>query len=420
MKHLIYFFFIAQIFCVGAQTPANDSHWQLLWADEFNGPNGSSPDPNKWHVYAAHDGYGGVCVFQPGPGCPNRPYNLDLMPVVREANTYLENGAVVFRTVREATVVYIGNGIYVPIGGYECPPWALEEYHCKQQMIDTNFRYKYSTGAMDTKQDFNIRYGYIEARMKVSDNQGSWPAFWTYGARWGDTTTYLFGLPNFPVFHQNVKLESEELDFEFIPGGKIFKKGHAYNNVTNTKYHVTTNIHAERFGQQGSNCEPHCSGTTDVGVHLIDDYTQWHIYGFEWTPDKIIYYIDGNIVRVAPNPYKGQSINLLHVLKLGAGINSDYFNHTIPLPCYTYVDYIRVYKPINDCGVSLNSCTFNWSAYDNKVKKNITIGAGGCTNVVPSSTLGRVLRAAEFIHIQGDFSVPLGNSLYLDVNSCYE
>ena len=418
MKRILSIYIIFQLHNLIAQTPLNDNHWQLLWADEFSGVNGSIPDPNKWHVYAAHDGYAGICVFQPAPSCPDRPQKFDIMPVFREANTYLENGSVVFRTQREATVIYIGNGIYLPIGGYECPPWALEEYHCKQQMIDTNFRYKYSSGAMDTKQDFNMKYGYVEARMKVSNTQGTWPAFWTYAARWGDTT---INQPiGSPITWQNVKLESEELDFEWIPGGKISRKGHAYHQITQTKHHVTTNIHAERFGIQTSFCEPHCSGTTNVGVHLIDDYTQWHVYGIEWTPDKIIYYIDGNIVRVTSNPYNGQSINLLHVIKLGTGINPDYFNHTVPLPSYTYVDYIRVYKPINDCDVALNSCSFNWGDYDNKVKKNITIGEGGCTNSVPSSILGRVLRATEFIYIQGDFSVPLGTSLYLDVNSCYE
>src|ERR1700733_9335556 len=43
-----------------AQSPATapDSGWHLSWSDEFNGPDGSAPDPGKWGIVAGGKGFG--------------------------------------------------------------------------------------------------------------------------------------------------------------------------------------------------------------------------------------------------------------------------------------------------------------------------------------------------------------------------
>lgn len=94
--------------------------------------------------------------------------------------------------------------------------------------------------------------------------------------------------------------------------------------------------------------------------------------------------------------------------------------HDINLPAYKYVDYVRVYKLRNDCDKVVSNCLYDW-AHDNLVKKSITIGGQGCVNAVPPHPNNgtRVLRASEFIQITGDFSAPLGTSLYLDVSRCH-
>ena len=43
---------------VGAQKPAERPGWQLSWADEFDGPDGSAPDPTKWSFEVGGGGYG--------------------------------------------------------------------------------------------------------------------------------------------------------------------------------------------------------------------------------------------------------------------------------------------------------------------------------------------------------------------------
>lgn len=83
-----------------------------------------------------------------------------------------------------------------------------------------------------------------------------------------------------------------------------------------------------------------------------------------------------------------------------------------------YVDYVRVYNLKNDCKITLNLCNYNFGTHDNKVKQNIIIGNGSCTNAF---NIGEnvYLRASEGVLINGDFTVPVGAEIYIDVNSCY-
>ncbi len=83
-----------------------------------------------------------------------------------------------------------------------------------------------------------------------------------------------------------------------------------------------------------------------------------------------------------------------------------------------YVDYVKVYELDNDCNTNLNACNYNFSSHDNKVKKNITIGTGAYSNSLSNGD-DIYMRASEGILINGDFTVPVGAQLYLDVNTCY-
>lgn len=82
------------------------------------------------------------------------------------------------------------------------------------------------------------------------------------------------------------------------------------------------------------------------------------------------------------------------------------------------IDFVKVYNLDNDCNTNLNICNYNFTSHDNRVKKNITIGNGSCSNSLNSGD-NIFLRASEGVLINGDFSVPLGAELYIDVNSCY-
>lgn len=118
-----------------AQVPA--SGWALVWSDEFNGPDGSSPDPQKWTVANNGSGFG------------NRQleYNTD-----RPINVHQEKGNLVLTARKED---YTG--------------------------ADGVSR-SYTSARMETAHHFDWTYGRFEARIKIPKGRGVWPAFWLLGS----------------------------------------------------------------------------------------------------------------------------------------------------------------------------------------------------------------------------------------------
>ena len=107
------------------------THWELVWHDEFKGAAGSAPDSAQWIYDLGAAGWG------------NR--ELERYTDSRE-NSYLDGkGHLVIRALR------------APDGAY------------------TSARIK-------TQGKFSTQYGKIEARIKLPHGQGMWPAFWMLGA----------------------------------------------------------------------------------------------------------------------------------------------------------------------------------------------------------------------------------------------
>lgn len=330
-----------------SQTPANDLHWEFVWGDEFNG---TTLNTNIWYIMDNYD-HGGN----------ERQVHID-------DNVSLSNGNL---------EIIIKNEVY------SCPSWAINpNYFCIRQ-YNLGQPYQYTSGCIQSMPANNIKYGYMEARMKVDYGYGLWPAFWTFV---GDTL--INGIPS-PL--QGIS-NAAEIDI------------------------------AELVGSLGPNILPSNIHKVfpDGGVYGLDlvpngyHWSSWHIYAVEWSPEKIIWYLDGNIVRIILNHGIVDSVKLIFGmgLELGADISS------LSFPKKMYVDYTRVYKYRKDCSTSLNLCSYWFPNHDNKVKKKITIGNGSCTNSVLSGQNIK-LRASEEILINGNFEVIFGGELYMDVNSCY-
>jgi beta-glucanase (GH16 family) len=112
-------------------------NWTLVWSDEFNGPDGSMPDPGKWTIVKGGSGYG------------NREleYYTD-----RPANLHVEKGNLVITARKED---YTGaDGV----------------------------KKEYTSARLETAGHFQEQYGRIEARIKLPKGQGIWSAFWMLGS----------------------------------------------------------------------------------------------------------------------------------------------------------------------------------------------------------------------------------------------
>ena len=125
--------------CETTRTQENQSRaakWKLAWQDEFNGPNGSPVDPEKWTAEVGGKGWG----------------NRELQSYTdRINNAYQEDGSLVIK--------------------------AIKEDYKGADKISRN----YTSARLITKRTFTTQYGRIVARIKVPRGQGIWPAFWMLG-----------------------------------------------------------------------------------------------------------------------------------------------------------------------------------------------------------------------------------------------
>ncbi len=235
--------------------------------------------------------------------------------------------------------------------------------------------HNYTSGWVETTSSFNSQFGYLEARIKLPYRYGFWPAFWTWRGSGVPTTN-----------------EAEIDIFEML--------GHLPANT------VTTNIHIDYHDNINDYEE-------EVPTNF--NYTSWHTYAVEWSPSKIIWYIDGIPSRLIPNHGIVDPVRII----LNLAILRDHLPPTSPsFTDYMYVDFVKVYKL--NCDDSNTNLTISNSTqlnnYNNSVKKNITIENASSTIKVQGES--STLRATDGIIINGDFEVPVGKEFYIDVNPC--
>ena len=118
---------------VSVASPPTTPGWQLVWNDEFNQANGTSPDSSKWN-YDIGTGSGGW-------GNNELQYYTS-----RTNNVRIENDQLVIEAKAEN---YMGSS--------------------------------YTSARLLTQGKWSWTYGRMEARIKVPRTQGIWPAFWMLG-----------------------------------------------------------------------------------------------------------------------------------------------------------------------------------------------------------------------------------------------
>ena len=118
--------------------PPPTKGFTLVWGDEFNGPDGSSPDSSKWTYDLGADGNGWG--------------NNELESYTnRTQNVQIKSGNLVITAQRET---------YTGADG-----------------LTRN----YTSARLKTQGLFTQAYGRFEARIKIPAGQGMWPAFWMLG-----------------------------------------------------------------------------------------------------------------------------------------------------------------------------------------------------------------------------------------------
>jgi beta-glucanase (GH16 family) len=172
---------------------------------------------------------------------------------------------------------------------------------------------QYTSGRILTADKFSQTYGRFEASIKIPKGQGIWPAFWMLGGN------------NWPT--------TGEIDI--------------MENVGNAPNTVYGTVHGPGYSGAGG-----VGGNRTIGSALGDAF---HSYAVEWSPNLIVWYLDGSeFFRVTPSNVSGSWVfdhNFFMILNVAVGgYWPGYPDASTVFPQTMLVDYVRVSAWNNDGG----------------------------------------------------------------------
>ncbi|RWZ58074.1 glycosyl hydrolase family protein [Halobacillus fulvus] len=262
------------------------SDWSLVWSDEFMG---DQIDPEKWNLDEGNwlldeDGN----PVSPGWGNNEKQYYTD-----SSENAYVEDGKLTIEAKKEETPV-----------------------------TDEFGSYDYTSAKLTTQDLFSKKYGKFEARMKLPEGQGYWPAFWMM------PQDSVYGV--WPTSGEIDIMEAAGNDLESIGGTIHYGEAFPNNTYQGKEYHFPEG----------------------------EDYTDFHTYSVEWEPGEIRWYVDGELYQTLNNWFtKGenqadkysfpapfdQEFYLILNLAIGGWYGGDPDEST-EFPGKMEVDYVRAYE----------------------------------------------------------------------------
>jgi len=267
------FVFLSTTFSCGSSSPAAappppPSGYVLTWSDEFSGANGSLPDAAKWVMETGGAGWG----------------NNELESYTnRSQNAHVQDGNLVITAIKE---------------NYTGPDGIPRQY---------------TSARLKTLGKFDQKYGRFEARIKITQGQGMWPAFWMMG-----NNIESVNWPN-----------CGEID--------------VMENIGKEPAIVHGTIHGPGYNGAGG---LGASYTLPAGK-FADDF---HVFAIEWEANVIRFYVDSNLYETrtpadlpagATWVYDHPFFILLNVAVGGDWPGSP--DNATQFPQTMLVDYVRVY-----------------------------------------------------------------------------
>jgi beta-glucanase (GH16 family) len=246
--------------------------WHLIWSDEFNGPAGTGINVNKWTVQTGGNGNG------------NKEWQFY---TTGQSNAALDgHGCLDITALKSATNTFktrFGNGAY-------------------------------SSARFMTGEKFFVKYGRIEARIKIPAGQGLWPAFWMLGE------DHAMGWP-----------QCGEVDI--------------MENIGKKPDTVWGSMHGPGYsGGKGLTT----AFRLQNGGRFADDF---HVFAVEWKKNEICWYVDGQLYerRTPADLPAGKKwvFNKPFFLLLNLAVGGKWPgdpDQTTMFPAVMVVDYVRVYQ----------------------------------------------------------------------------
>ena len=199
---------------------------------------------------------------------------------------------------------------------------------------------KYTSSRITTKNKKNFKYGKIEARIKMPKFKGVWPAFWMLGANQDSV-----GWPKCGEIDIMEAINDENL---------VYGTLHWFNDPGNNN--------------------------ADSGSSVaVANRTEYHVYGVEWTADKLRWYVDGKVYRtmdVSNDSFSEVRKEYFVIFNMAIGgqwpgydIDETAFQATME------VDWVRAYKKVEETTTkytgpmitvtedAVETCSGKWGSY---------------------------------------------------------
>lgn len=191
--------------------------------------------------------------------------------------------------------------------------------------VSTGIRERwYDTGYIDTIGKFSQKYGRWEMRAKLPTGhtmtRGVWPAFWLRGDR-----------------------TNGEIDIMEAYGGESIQRWNPAGSYTTTLWEDTN------LGKQRG--EWYSWAHTNWASKSPGVYSDFHTYGFNWTPDCMQFTYDGQVLSTIPVeevPWAESAFDSPFNIRLNMQVGSSYWG--MPDQQYTkdafdyVVDSVKVYR----------------------------------------------------------------------------
>ncbi|MDD3281376.1 MAG: glycoside hydrolase family 16 protein [Bacteroidales bacterium] len=334
-----------------SQTPATDLHWEIYFHDDFD----STINEEYWD-------------FKPPWGSCHGKHSAALTENIN--NRKIENGILKLFVCQE---------------NCQCTTWNNNVYNVL-----------YSSGAIFSKQAY--KYGFFEIYIKIPElknslytGKGLGPNFWLWPTS-----------PN--AYNPNLTdVRWSEIDIYEFDG-------------EDNKH--TCNVHYEDiYNNDGNSQTATWNLRQNADYDFIVDFSSFHKFGCEWTPTYISFYYDDKLIRTTYTDFSDDLLpmNLIIDNNIPASnfLKTPVSNTLFP---YLYeIEYIKIYKLTMDCDIDINENDFNYSTYNFKVKRNVTIGGNqGCVPLGQSFSI----RATQSIILNNGFEVPLGSEFYANICQC--
>lgn len=199
---------------------------------------------------------------------------------------------------------------------------------------------KYTSSRITTKNKKNFKYGKIEARIKMPKFKGVWPAFWMLGANQDSV-----GWPKCGEIDIVEAINDENL---------VYGTLHWFNDPGNNN--------------------------ADSGSSVaVADRTEYHVYGVEWTADKLRWYVDGKVYRtmdVSNDSFSEVRKEYFVIFNMAIGGQwPGYDIDETAFPSTMEVDWVRAYKKVEETTTkytgpmitvtedAVETCSGKWGSY---------------------------------------------------------